>query len=99
LKTSECPEKLSHLLFNKSYVIPVKISCRALATSSSLHCLGAQIPQRIGKNWIVKENKRVGRYVLVPSIVISDLNEIITQLEQRSSNIFPRSQSQVVYKY
>ena len=31
--------------------VPVKISCKALVTSSSLHCLGAQIPQRIGVFW------------------------------------------------
>ena len=37
-------------------VIPEKISCRALVTSSSLHCLGAQIPQRMGESWKAKKN-------------------------------------------
>ena len=37
--------------------VPEKISCRALVTSSSLHCLGAQIPQRIGNNWKVKKKQ------------------------------------------
>ena len=52
-----------HLLNISQYLsvshntVPEKISCRALVTSSSLHCSGAQIPQRIGNDWIVKESK------------------------------------------
>ena len=37
-------------IFSLAVYTPVNTSCRPLVTSSSLHCLGAQIPQRTGNN-------------------------------------------------
>ena len=45
----------------KNVTVPKRISCKALVTSSSPHCLGAQIPQRIGNNYKVKESNTDNR--------------------------------------